>query len=383
MAEVTEKNTVLVGHEKRWKALVNAFQKGVVPQTLLLSGARHVGKTTLVKRYAQLLMCPNVDKSSTRIAPCLSCKTCHQIEIEVFPDFKVYRPIVSSEKDENKRVIAPEALEGSIFTVQMAREFGDEAMRRPQIGAHKIMVLMQAERMETEAQNALLKTFEEPIRGLSIVLLCENSQRLLPTVLSRCWHLPLGLAPQNEIESWLHERFSNAHEETISQVAQCSNGRAGMAFHSMQRLRDDSDAPLRSVQIGQFVERIENAHAVAAFGLTEDALRLAKEWWSKDEAGASAIGEGAASLKKGDAKIGRSQVARFLDELANVYRAKWHTSTSISSTRYVTDWARGLDQIRQTRHYILRNASTNLALDVLFGRLISDVQNAKSRNVRR
>ncbi|HVF85242.1 MAG TPA: hypothetical protein VM821_04620 [Abditibacteriaceae bacterium] len=364
----------LVGHEARWNALLNAFGKGIVPQTLLISGARHVGKTTLVKRFAQLLMCPNVDKSSTRIAPCLSCRTCHQIEIETFPDFKVYRPIVSAEKEESKRVVAPEALEGSILTVQMAREFGDEAIRRPQIGAHKVMVLVQAERMEEEGQNALLKTFEEPIKGLCIVLLCENPQRLLPTVLSRCWHLPLSLAPQREIEGWLRNEFPQAHEETIASVVAAAHGRPGAARRAMNRLDENSDTPLRSEQMAHFVDRVERAHPVAALRLTEDALRLSKEWWSEDEAG-----EGAASLKKGDAKIGRSQVARFLDEMSVEYQLRWQSAAQAeaqvearteSSTRNVGAWADGLDQIRKTRHYILRNVNTNLALDVMFGRLI-------------
>lgn len=371
----------LVGHEARWNALLNAFGKGIVPQTLLISGARHVGKTTLVKRFAQLLMCPNVDPSSTRIAPCLGCRTCHQIEIETFPDFKVYRPIVSAEKEESKRVVAPEALEGSILTVQMAREFGDEAIRRPQIGAHKVMVLVQAERMDEEGQNALLKTFEEPVKGLSIVLLCENPQRLLPTVLSRCWHLPLSLAPQREIEGWLRDEFPSAHEETIASVVAASHGRPGAARRAMNRLNENSDVPLRSEQMAHFVGRIERAHPVAALGLTEEALRLSKEWWSEDEAG-----QGATSLKKGDAKIGRSQVARFLDELSVEYQLRWQQSArDESSTRNAAVLADGLDQIRKTRHYILRNANTNLALDVMFGRLIrqaNEPQLARENNSR-
>ena len=362
-----------IGHERRWDALVNAFQKDMVPQTLLLSGPRHVGKTLLVKRFAQLLMCPNVDTSCTRSAPCLSCKTCHQIEIETFPDFKVLRPSVNAEKEERDRIVAPEALEGSIINMAQAREFGDEAMRRPLVGQRKIMVIAQAERMEHLGQNALLKTWEEPIRGLTIILVCENPDFLLPTVRSRCWHLPVSATSSTRIAAWLRDEFPNENTARIENIARSSQGLAGAARRALTRDAQTS----RAEQMAGFVHLVQNASPVAALRLGEDASRLAKEWWDEDEAG-----DGLKSLKKGDAKFVRSQVARFLDELSNVYRTKWAQAATQAATQNATSstrsdgidgaevWARGLDQIRKTRHYILRNANTSLALDVLFGRLI-------------
>jgi hypothetical protein len=70
-------------------------------------------------------------------------------------------------------------------------------------------------------------------------------------------------------------------------------------------------------------------------------------------------------------------VVRFLDELSIVYQARWEqalrqsTPAGAAGSGSAAPWSDGLDQIRKTRHYILRNANTNLALDVLFGRLIS------------
>ena len=370
MAEIIENIfTPPIGHERRWDALVNAWRKDMVPQTLLLSGPRHVGKTLLVKHVAQLLMCPNVETSSTRSAPCGNCKTCHQIEIETFPDFKIYRPIVSSEKEARDRITAPEALEGSLINIYQAREFGLEAMRRPLVGQRKVMLICQAERMDEDAQNTLLKTFEEPIAGLTIILVCQNPDKILPTVRSRCWHLPLSATSSTRIAGWLRDEFPDADETRIENVARTSQGLAGAARRAMQRDAQSS----REQQLADFVHLIQNASPVTALRLGEEASRLAKEWWDEDEAG-----DGLKSLKKGDAKFARSQVARFLDELSNVYRVKWAqaaTQNATSSTRSdgadeAEPWARGLDQIRKTRHYILRNANTTLALDVLFMRLI-------------
>jgi hypothetical protein len=202
-----------------------------------------------------------------------------------------------------------------------------------------------------------------------------NPDELLPTVLSRCWHLPLGIAPQREIVPWLQGSFPSASLQDAEGAALVSGGRPGLAWREMQRLLGDDEARVsRATQAMQLVERIEHAHPVAALRFTEDALQLAKEWWSEDH-------EGTKELKKGDAKVVRSQVARFLDELAAAYRTRWVQAASGESSTHSqgASWAAGLDQIRKTRHYILRNANTSLALDVLFAQLIGNTARDSSR----
>ncbi len=421
----------LIGHEKRWAALARAFGNDQVPQTLLISGPPQLGKGTLARRYAQLLLCPQAVRSEPGAdgdndaegnalpAPCGVCRVCHQIEIETFPDFMAMRPIVAAAKDERDWIAAPPALEGSIITVEMARKFGDEAMRKPLIGARKVMVMEQTERMSTEAQNALLKTFEEPVRGLCIVLLCGNPSELLPTVRSRAWHLPLGLASDAGIAAWLRREFDGAPPEFITQAVVAAAGRPGAAWREMRRLHraDDSEAnsgagkpgnaganaaanaaakPVRSganaggangngasgadaetpvprfEQAACMVERIARSQPVGALGLSEEVLRLAREWWNEDHAD-----EAARDAKKSDAKTLRSAIARFLDELSNAYRARWLSGVARASSggrgqpSELDALAAGLDQIRKTRHYILRNANSSLALDVMFGHLIA------------
>lgn len=415
MTTNTTSGFTVIGHERRWAALARAFGKGLVPQTLLISGPPLLGKRTLAQRYAQLLLCPNAQADGDLPAPCGVCRVCHQVEIETFPDFMVMRPIVAAAKDERDWVAAPAALEGSVITVEMARKFGDEAMRKPLVGARKVMLLEQAERMNIEAQNALLKTFEEPVRGLTIVLLCGNPSELLPTVRSRAWHVPLGLASDESIAAWLRREFDSAPPALVEQAVGAAAGRPGAAWREMRRLhRDDAgvgtepnmkpakngaqksagrangtapgadevasgmetasaDAIVpRFEQAARIVERIARSQAVGALGLTEEALRLARDWWDEDHAD-----EAARDLKKGDAKTLRSAIARFLDEMSNAYRARWLESvaraeSAARDSRHETrTLGGGLDQIRKTRHYILRNANSNLALDVMFGHLIA------------
>jgi DNA polymerase III delta prime subunit len=363
--------TPLVGHDARFAALARAFANGRVPQTLLVSGPPHVGKWTFVQRYAQLLLCtaPTADADGV-LAPCSVCTACHQVAIETYPDFRVFRPHVSSAEDERDWVVAPTMMQGSILSIHSARKFASEAMKRPLNGQRKVMVMVQADRMTDEAQNCLLKTFEEPIPGLSIFLLCDNADALRATIRSRCWHLPLGLASADAIAQWL-ETSTPATAVQIAAAVRVAAGRPGAALREIERLShsDEASTP-RYAQAEALVERILRAQPVAALGLTEEALRLAKAWWEEDLRISGEKGD----FKKADAKVTRSAAARFLDELAVVYHARWQQAVGVAHSPHGVAWGVGLDQIRKTRQYILRNANTNLALDVLFGRLIAAQQ---------
>lgn len=356
----------LIGHQPRWQALARAFAKGSIPQTLLLSGPPHIGKTTLARRYTQLLLCPTpIQDESGLPAPCDTCRTCHQVEIGTFPDLQVFRPLVSSAEDERDWVFAPKLMEGSVLTIHQARKFGLEAMKKPLAGARKVMMLMQAERMTDEAQNCLLKTFEEPINGLTILLVCDNANHLRETIRSRCWHMPLGLTPDHEIIDWLGHDTA-ASQQQINLAVRAAEGRPGAAWRERERLLAEDASPARVTQAEAFMARIRGARPVAALSLTEEALKLAKNWWDED----LRAGQHKVEIKKADSKIARSSIARFLDELAGVYHTEWQKAAQSDAGR-AARLGDGLDQIRKTRHYVLRNANTNLALDVLFGRLIA------------
>jgi DNA polymerase III delta prime subunit len=385
-------NSAIIGHEARWVALARAFAKNEIPQSLLFSGPPQIGKWTLARRYAQLLLCPTPILENGLPAPCGACRVCHQVEIETFPDFKVYRPLVSSAEDERDWVFAPKAMSSSVLPISVARKFGGEAMRKPLVGPRKVMILVQADRMTDDAQNALLKTFEEPVPGLSIFLLCDNADKLLPTILSRCWNIPLGFAADAQIADWLRAGSTPEaamSEEQIAIAVRAARGRPGVAKNEIARLQyfaqnsaEETVLP-RPIQAEAFLAKLLSSAPLGALALTEEALRLAKDWWDEDQSVAAQEGSapgaagGKKELKKGDAKIVRSSVALFLDELAGAYRARWTRSvlggagSTPKAAQQAARWSAGLDQIRKTRHYILRNANTNLALDVLFGRLIA------------
>jgi DNA polymerase-3 subunit delta' len=373
-ASAAAKNFDLVGHGARWHSLARAVAKDAVPQTLLLSGPAHVGKWTFALRFAQLLLCPQpVTDVNGLPAPCATCRTCHQVEIEVFPDFRVYRPLVSAAEDERDWVVAPEELESSAIHIAQARKFRNESLYRPTNGKRKVMIMVQAERMNEASQNALLKTFEEPIPGLTILLLAEQPQLLKATILSRCWEMKLTLVSDSTIEEWLARRFAGSTPRERVEAVRVAGGRPGAAWNEMQRFErlkaNNEEVVSRYAQTREFVQRIARSQPVGALALTEEALRLAALWGKDDLASAQGENRKAADAKKIERILVRSQIATFLDELSGVYRELW--KAAVGQPEQAARLAFGLDQIRKTRHYILRNASTNLALDVLFGSLIA------------
>lgn len=353
--------TPILGHEKRWAALARAFARGMVPHTILISGPPHVGKSRFVRRYAQLLLCrETVIDGQGLPAPCGHCAACHQIDKETFPDFRIFRPLVG-EADEKDWVIASEFLESSVITVGVTRKFNREAGLSPLSGPRKVLWLSQVDRMNESAQNAALKTFEEPSPGTTIILTTDNAKRLKETIMSRCWHLKLTPVPDAVIEPWLRDQFPEASYQLIAESLRAADGRPGAAWRQLETAakNEEKNGKTRFAQVSELLDKIDRCTPVGALGLTEETLKLSKLWWQED------AGDDA-ETKKSPSKAVRAGLVRFLDELMAAGRARWINDPEAEAVT-----AARLDLIRKTRHYILRNVNANLALDVLFSRLIS------------
>ncbi len=360
--------TPLIGHQARWSALARAFGKGVVPQTLLITGPPNVGKTTFVTRYAQLLLCADLQTDANGLpAPCGVCKPCHQVEIGTFPDYRFFRPVISA----TEKTTAPESLDSSVILGETARTFNHEAELKPVVGARKVLVMHQFERANETAQNAMLKTLEEPPASTSLVLTSENPRRLRETILSRCWHLQLVPAPLSEINEWLSAQFPNASAEHIDIALRACLGRPGAAWRELERLQNATDENGSRFQIAsEMLSRLDAAQPVGALGFTAEAIKWADIWWDED------AGE-EADAKKLASKGKRAAAARFLDELMVAARARWMNDPA----SYAQGAAR-LDQMRAARGYILQNANLQLVLDVMFGRLIATQNRESGRGTR-
>ncbi len=189
-----------------------------VPHAILLVGPASVGKTTLALDLAAGLLCTAGEPSAR---PCRECRACRLVTDGNHPDLHRLAP-----EGAGRQIGIGEARHPEPGTV---RHLIGELALLPVEGGARVAIVEEAERMNEDAQNALLKTLEEPPAGTTIVLCATDEDRLLPTVRSRCARLRLGTVGPREIESALADR-GLADAPTAARLARLAGGRPGLAL---------------------------------------------------------------------------------------------------------------------------------------------------------
>ena len=197
------------GQQVALAALRGMIQNGV-PHALLLAGPPSVGKTTLALDLAAALLCTSPDPADR---PCRQCRGCRLVASGNHPD--LHR-------------LAPEGAGGQV-RIDVIRNLVGELALLPVEGGARVAIVEDAHRLNEDAQNALLKTLEEPPSGVVIVLCADDEDRLLPTIRSRCARLRLGTVATRDIEDWLAER-GVADAPTSARLARLADGRPGIAL---------------------------------------------------------------------------------------------------------------------------------------------------------
>ncbi len=186
----------LIGHQRAVRLLRSLIANDRLPQTLLLHGPPGVGKTALAEALVAALLCPRAAED-----PCGTCEDCRLLSHGSHPDSIVISRL--PKKDDDRDAPADEepgddvddgdrTLKKSI-EIKQIRDFIRTVALAPRRSAWRVTRIEPAERMVFEAQNALLKTIEEPPRANVVILVSASPNRLLSTVRSRCF--AIGLAP--------------------------------------------------------------------------------------------------------------------------------------------------------------------------------------------
>lgn len=207
-----------LGQEKIISYFTGAKKEGTLSQVYVLEGARYIGKKTLAKYLSLLVMCNENE-------PCLKCEKCqytlHGTNTDIF-----------TVSNEDKTSIG----------IDKVREIIKEAYIMPRVSDKKIFIIENAHLLTIGAQNALLKVMEEPPSYVMFFLLCENSQFLLQTVLSRAVKLKvMPLSNENM------KKLTGCTDEFLIEYA---SGCAGKLF---ELLNDDKFGKLRKA----FFEKLE------------------------------------------------------------------------------------------------------------------------------
>ncbi|PWH14717.1 MAG: DNA polymerase III subunit delta' [Anaerolineae bacterium] len=183
---------------------------GSLRQAYLFSGPSGVGRRTLALRFAQAVNCLNPPQAGEF---CGVCRACHLLAEMRHPDLE----IVAAEQ------------RGGILRVEQIRELQHRLSLSPYEGRYRIALILRFEEANLNAQNALLKTLEEPPPKVILLITVEDSENLLPTIVSRCEVVRLRPLAAEALAQTLIEKQA-AEAPLAAQVARLAGGRAGIAL---------------------------------------------------------------------------------------------------------------------------------------------------------
>ena len=202
----------ILGHEHIKEHFRNAVETGKVSHAYILSGEAGMGRKSLANAFALSLLC---EKGMAE--PCMQCHACKQVLSGNHPDL-IY---VTHEKP------------ASIGVDDIREQLNDTIQVRPYSSYYKIYIVDEAEKMTVQAQNALLKTIEEPPAYAVILLLTTNQDSFLPTILSRCVQLKLKPLKDTVVKEYLVQ--SLGEDESHADIyAAFARGNLGKAIHLAQ-----------------------------------------------------------------------------------------------------------------------------------------------------
>ena len=198
------------GHPAAQRLVERAIESGRPPHALLLVGPDGVGKTTLALDLAAGLLCLAPDPADR---PCRACAACRKVEHGNHPDLHRFGPEGA----------------GQQIRIGQVQQLSADLALLPLEGRFRVAIIEKAHRLNEDAQNALLKTLEEPPAAVVLILAADDGTRLLPTVISRCTRVRLGPVPAEELSKVLAER-GVADAARGAALARLTGGRPGAAL---------------------------------------------------------------------------------------------------------------------------------------------------------
>ena len=317
----------VIGHEEIIRHLQNAIKTGKISHSYIFAGEPGSGKRLLAGIYAMTLQCEAGGENA-----CGKCESCKKAIGKNHPD------IIMVKHEKPNTISIDEIREQVVNDVDI----------KPYSSPHKIYIIPDAEIMTPQAQNALLKTIEEPPEYAVIMLLTSNIDGLLPTIRSRCVRLDLKVVDDGLVKKYLmeHLHIPDYQAEIDASFAHGSIGKAKEAATS----QEFADITQKALKILKYTDSME------VYELTEAIKNLSSEkqnindyldifqFWFRD--------------------VLMFKATREIDNL--VFKQEINYIREQASQRSYENLEKILEALDKTKVRLRANVNTELALELLF-----------------
>ena len=318
----------IVGQRAALDQLAGILAGGRLPHAFIFAGPAGVGRRTAAEALAKVLLCPHSIRSADALLPtaCGRCDGGRAFEAGAHGDYH----LINKELGRYSKKPEVRARKMQSLGIEVVREFViAPANQAAVLGRGKVFVVREAELMNAEAQNALLKTLEEPPPGVTLILLCGSPQELLATTRSRCALVRFGRL-----------EVSFVADRLVSQGLDASEARFWAAY-----TQGSLGESLRLSAGGLYATKREMVDRLAAMEAGEADLA---DWLAKQ---AEALADAAVAADRLLARslAGRRAAAVLLGLLASVYRDVLRRSAGSSAADIHADQADAIDRLAEGR----------------------------------
>lgn len=254
----------IVGHEQIIDHMRNAIRMNKVSHAYILNGPERSGKMMLAESFAAALQCERHDGEI-----CGRCRSCRQARGKNHPDI-IY---VTHDKA------------NTISVDDVRHQINDSVVIKPysEDSQYKVYIVNEAEKMNEQAQNALLKTIEEPPAYAVIILLTTNAEAFLATIRSRCVTLNLKAVSDEKIHSFLMKKYQivDYRADVCTAFAQGNVGKAIALAGSSEfnALKDHITMLVRKIPDVEICDLMQEVKELNGFQETDDLFDLLLMWY--------------------------------------------------------------------------------------------------------
>ena len=259
------KFTDIIGQEAIKTYLENVLEESKVSHAYIINGERCAGKEFIAHTFAMALQCENPDEMNN---PCHECHSCKQA--------------ISYNQPDIIRIIHEKP--NTVGVDDIREQINAEIAIKPYSSRYKIYIMNEGEKMTVAAQNALLKTLEEPPSYAVIIILTTNLHSLLPTILSRCVVLNMKPVADELVRKYLIESLEipDYKAEICVAFARGNIGKARNLASSEEfdNIRQEAITLLKNINVMEISDLVAAIKKIAEYKMNiNDYLDILSVWY--------------------------------------------------------------------------------------------------------